>query len=371
MPLPTDSHDIRTTGFVHHGRSCLSIASTISDDIDSSNHRLEANSESFGCNDEEFEDWIRNELCHNNTDQALCRAYPTLFQDLPPRAIGQWRQRYRGNPTLWRRLFKKERVLKEFIEAVPILDWIAWPMQNQQQPKEHHISWEHIYGTVPSSNNNNNNNNTTTTCTNNNTIYQDLWPIPLVTSKQQDLKQSCNHRTLHKRFFSQADGHVLVLAVHLLVWLGHCRSSRPWSYFPTIPIVLPFWRSNRVVCHPTPTRRNLLCGHSFPARLVCANGKFKGKQCSGPPRWHLQHKFETWAEHLFLGVNSSSMEDTTQAARVRVKVQTEGGYQNAFIFAQRTPITDRVWNRLGKNQVASFLSDRNHNHNHNKTLTTI
>jgi hypothetical protein len=89
----------------------------------------------------------------------------------------------------------------------------------------------------------------------------------------------------------------------------------------------------------------------------------------------LEHRFETWAEQLFLGVGNGTetsagssnqgeelLDDNNdtvqlQKTRVHVKVQSDGGYQNAFIFAQRPPITKSVWERLEPNQVASFHSD--------------
>lgn len=67
--------------------------------------------------DEEFEAHLHTELSRH----PLSTDYPTLFQ-VAPKIICKWRQRYRGNAPLWKRLFQKDRVLKEFIEAVPIID---------------------------------------------------------------------------------------------------------------------------------------------------------------------------------------------------------------------------------------------------------
>ena len=36
----------------------------------------------------------------------------------------KWRHRYYGNKVLWRRIFKFDRIKKEFVEAVPIIDTI-------------------------------------------------------------------------------------------------------------------------------------------------------------------------------------------------------------------------------------------------------
>ena len=65
----------------------------------------------------------------------------------------------------------------------------------------------------------------------------------------------------------------------------------------------------------------------------------------------MRHKFRTWAENLFQGVESSS----GYKARVNVTVQREGGYQNAFIFAQREPVSTVAWERLERQEVHSFL----------------
>ncbi len=67
--------------------------------------------------DDEFETYLHTEL----SKHPLSTDYPSLF-DMAPKIICKWRRRYRGNAPLWKRLFQKDRVLKEFIEAVPIID---------------------------------------------------------------------------------------------------------------------------------------------------------------------------------------------------------------------------------------------------------
>ena len=132
----------------------------------------------------------------------LATSYAEIFA-LGPKCICQWRKRYTGNPKLWKRLYDEKRVLKEFIEAVPIIDYVrrlvtasapttdlkdddekytiidlacgrgylsmilseclppnkverfvlvdkGWPMHGTV-PGPHHISWEHIYGIHPCS----------------------------------------------------------------------------------------------------------------------------------------------------------------------------------------------------------------------------
>lgn len=145
---------------------------------------------SFGFSDEEFQDWISKEILKD----PLSKQYPAIFE-AAPRCIANWRKRYRGNLVLWKRLFSRDRVIKEFLEAVPVIDAVdrlvkdakvveeevkftiidlasgkgylsmllsellppekierfvlvdkAWSMRDRT-PKPHHINWDHIYGT--------------------------------------------------------------------------------------------------------------------------------------------------------------------------------------------------------------------------------
>ena len=162
--------------------------------------------EEFGISDEEFKNGLINDL--KNVPGR--KEYATIFEKSID-AIVQWRKRYRGNPTLWKRLFKKDRVIKELVEAVPIIQAVmayvssfnseeengkritimdlcsgkgylsmflsellppekiveiilidkAWPPQNieflqkeesssqKEKKMSEHINWDHIYGTIP------------------------------------------------------------------------------------------------------------------------------------------------------------------------------------------------------------------------------
>lgn len=163
--------------------------------------------------DEEFQQFISDEL----KQSPLYEEYPTVFE-AAPKVMTEWRQRYRGNPALWKRLFQKDRVIKEFIEAAPIIDAVIrlvdntnlengkqftifdlacgrgylsmmlshllppskvkkivlvdkqWPMHNVT-PQTHHISWTHIYGSYKKVE------DQSIPC------YFDTWPIRLHTSK--------------------------------------------------------------------------------------------------------------------------------------------------------------------------------------------
>lgn len=323
-----------------------------------------ADESNYGWTDEEFEAWIASEL---STD-PLAKVYHEIFKEAP-RCITNWRKRYRGNQVLWRRVFKRDRVLKEFLEAVPIIDAVvrlinettednftivdlasgkgylsmllsellppekiskfvlidkAWPMCNSV-PNANHMSWDHIYG------------NKTETET-----YFETWPIPLHTSKQ-DLKKGYNHRQLKKRLFDPAPGPVVILAVHLCGTL----SLRAVDMFNEHENVRFF--ALKPCCLPTMTHVDrdeifTLGDHSFDSKLVCAAGKWSNKQWYGPPRWHLEHRFHAWAENLFLGVQHAKHKIQT-----KVVVQRDGGYQNTFIFAEREPTSSTVWSTLEEN----------------------
>lgn len=338
----------------------------------------------YGLSDSEFNAWVQSELFQD----PLYEDYQQIFEQAAT-AITNWRQRYRGNPKLWRRLFKKDRVFKEFVEAAPIIHAVvnlieesdldhytiidlasgkgylsmflsemlppekvhglvlmdkAWPRQDQPL-QDHHISWEHIYGSS----------NTTTTIPT--ASYYDSWPIPLVTSKQ-DLKQKSTHRTLQKRFFSKAKGPIVVLAVHLCGTL----SLRAVDMFNQNPESIAFLALKPCCLPPMVHARRdevfEIGRHTFMADQVCSNGRFNGKRWYGPPRWHLVHRFQLWAENLFLGVDTdNASEEEEEKARVKVTVQRDGGYQNAFIFAQRAPVSRAVWEGLNKVEVSSFLEE--------------
>ena len=141
-------------------------------------------------------------------EDPISKQYPKLF-NLIPNIFLKWRKRYSvTNPKLWKRLFDLDRVIKEFIEACPVIDSvltmieneknqddeesgeekkqkqcytiidlcsgkgylgmilsemlppskifrivlmdIAWPMRNvpNAKSKPQHINWDHIYGKI-------------------------------------------------------------------------------------------------------------------------------------------------------------------------------------------------------------------------------
>jgi hypothetical protein len=340
--------------------------------------------ESFGLSDVEFEALMAQTL----QKDPISAKYPEIFQ-LAPKCLVQWRQRYRGNRIVWKRLFNQERVLKEFIEAAPIIDAVrifvdrapqglsesekftvidlasgkgflsmflsdmlppskirrfvlmdkAWPMHGAA-PQPHHISWDHIYGEPPLDPS-----ETSMDSSSKPKMYVDAWPIPLATSKQ-DLKHGNQRRNLEAKFLSNEP--VILLAVHLCGTL----SLKAVNFFNDHPNVIRFF-ALKPCCLPgmIHAKRDEVFSfgnhHSFDSKLVCVHGKWNKDKWRGPLRAKLEAYFEVWAKNLFLGIDDS----TARKGLVHVEVQHGGGFQNSFIFAERLPATNSVWDKLDRDGV--------------------
>ena len=63
-----------------------------------------------------FTAWLSAELALAPNYEAYSDVYAEATQ-----CVLRWRQRYRGNPKLWRSLMRGERVVKEIIEAAPVI----------------------------------------------------------------------------------------------------------------------------------------------------------------------------------------------------------------------------------------------------------
>jgi hypothetical protein len=384
----------------------------------------------IGMSDEEFHLWLHKEL-----ETAPCREkYSTVFE-MSIDAIVNWRKRYRGNPKLWKRIFKKDRVLKELIESAPIIYAVmtylqsdhpdkskevdekitildlcsgkgylsmflseilppekvnkiilidkAWAMCNTElQP--HHINWDHIYGKVPTFPENEGDDDDNDD-EGHHERYFTTWPIPLHTSKQ-DLKQSCNRRQMKKHFFDRIEGPIVILAVHLcgtlsLKAVDMFNNHENVSLFALKPCCLP------TMVYAQRGDVFKLGKHEFKAEEVCSNGSFNKKDWSGPPRWHLEGKFDKWTDNLYQGIDvldheqmDNHHENSLVEVGKKVKenigkmimkeyfvklffvvfvvfvditihficwsfsvVQVDGGFQNKYIFAQRSPLTRELW----------------------------
>lgn len=268
-------------------------------------------------------------------------------------AVASWRRRYHGNQALWRRVMRSERLVKEMVETAPVVaavvDYVqalppgvpatvvdlccgkgylsmllaemlpterlrgcvlvdkAWPRHDVPHTTgEKHISPAHLWE------------------------YREAWPVPLVTSKL-DIKKRCSRRDLGTRWLRAGaeGGPVLLLGVHLCSTLSLAavemfNDNPACSLLVLKPCCLPG------LAH---TRRNgtfTIGSHTFPASDVAAAGSFvRGGEWRGPPRHHLAPRFRRWSEHLLRGIEAEAK------ALEQAEVQVQGGYQNAFIFAER------------------------------------
>lgn len=354
----------------------------------------------YGLSDQEFYIWLQEQV----QDVPGRQTYSTTYED-SLNAIVNWRKRYRGNPSLWKRIFKKDRVIKELIESAPVIEFVkqavveaeyndddekkftiidlcsgkgylsmflseilpkdkvhrfilvdkAWAIASKKQTTElkpHHMNWDHIYGITATNSNDNDSGNEEEEST---SSYFTTWPIPLYTSKQ-DLKDSCNQRQMKKHFFDKIDGPIIILAVHLCGTLSlkaveMFNNNQEVKLFALKPCCLP----QMVYANRGDVFR--IGEHEFDAKDVCSNGQFNRKGWTGPPRWHLQPKFNCWADNLFKGINvgGSSSAGESDGFRVlfssqdgiKVKdditIQVDGGFQNTYMFAEREPVTPAIW----------------------------
>ena len=360
---------LRHTKRVQQRSTSPLLVSSLSEHIVAARNQHRKIDGSFGWSDEKFQSWILEELVKEAP--ALYEDYPDVFAKAS-RCITLWRQRFRGNMLLWKRIFKKERVTKEVIEAVPIVhavdQWIsshknvtiidlcsgkgylsmllseylppdrvekfllidkAWPMCHST-PGPHHMNWDHIYG------------NTTEI----NETYFTTWPIALHTSKQ-DLKQRGTFRHLQKRL-ENTPGPVLVLAVHLCGTLS-IQAVQLFHQIPKVKtlVLKPCCLPGMAYQHQ---QKNFFINgsrYSFPTRDVCAPGKWAGKEWKGPPRWHLEDKFNTWCHHLHEGMKDHD-DSNVQSKLLHVKVQNQGGFQNTFLFAEKKPATNDMWESIDR-----------------------
>ncbi|KAL7542301.1 hypothetical protein ACHAWF_009895 [Thalassiosira exigua] len=369
--------------------------------------RDEPSSSSKPCwTDEEFERHLREEL----EAHPLAARYPDLFATAP-KLIRNWRRRYRGNPSLWKRMFRKDRVLKEFVEAAPFVDAVRrlvasydssngkkftivdlacgkgylsmllsellppdkvekivlvdrqWPMHNME-PQSHHISWTHIYGSykevedqsLPR--------------------YFETWPIRLHTSKV-DLKKSKEIRSLEQRLFRNK-GPVILVAVHLCGTLSlkavELFNNNPETrFFCLKPCCLPGEEIGQLnipvryldfvteltepnsagMVHAKRDEIFHLGEHSFDSKVIL---RIPGAVCMAGKwkknKWTGPPRTVTKAYFERWADNLFLGMNDRDASKMKktIMIQNDGGYQNEFLFAERLPETAPVWDALRQEQ---------------------
>jgi hypothetical protein len=74
-------------------------------------------------------------------------------------------------------------------------------------------------------------------------------------------------------------------------------------------------------------------------------GKWNKNAWKGPHRGATKACFERWVENLYLGINDA--DDGITKMRKTIVVQHDGGYQNEFLFAERSSEeTGGLWDAL-------------------------
>eukprot|EP00523_Entomoneis_sp_CCMP467_P007587 CAMPEP_0168725490 /NCGR_PEP_ID=MMETSP0724-20121128/4182_1 /TAXON_ID=265536 /ORGANISM="Amphiprora sp., Strain CCMP467" /LENGTH=443 /DNA_ID=CAMNT_0008772279 /DNA_START=3 /DNA_END=1334 /DNA_ORIENTATION=- len=75
---------------------------------------------------ESFQSWIADQL--QSANPIVSQKYEHFLAGESwsiPACIAHWRHRFHGNPALWKRLFSKGRVVKEVVEALPIVQGVV------------------------------------------------------------------------------------------------------------------------------------------------------------------------------------------------------------------------------------------------------
>ena len=295
--------------------------------------------------------WLHKEML----DMKIGRDYPDILADAV-KVLAKWRDTFPKQ--VWIRVIKSGRIAKELNECAPVIHHTrlqlekmgvpkdpdaranvvdlcsgfgymgmflaemldsakvknvilvdkCWPMFNQAAPLPHQINWDHIYGVEG---------------------WKPTWPIALFTRKV-NIKEAGQLRQMETHVFQKWRGPYIILAVHLCGTLSlkavdmfndHVNAST----MVLKPCCLPEWA--HTYSHDSWT----VGKHCIPTREVCARGKWKGNRWFGPPRSHLRGKFSAWTDHLFKGIDVS--ED--QKRLERIVIQSDGGHQNLFVFADR------------------------------------
>jgi hypothetical protein len=148
-----------------------------------------------------------------------------------------------------------------------------------------------------------------------------------------DVKQAGQLRQMERHVFQKHRGPFIILAVHLCGTLS-IKAVEMFNHHPTAamfalkPCCLPEW------AHTNTHVAWNVGGHCIPCAEVCAKGKWKANRWVGPPRSHLRAKFAKWCDHLHDAVAVSDAEKTAET----IEIQTEGGHQNRFVFAERAVV---------------------------------
>ena len=165
-----------------------------------------------------------------------------------------------------------------------------------------------------------------------------------MTTSKQNLKCKSSVRGMKRRVLDEAPGDIVVLAVHLcgtlsLKALDLFNSHEKCSFLVLKPCCLTG------LVHSKRDEVFVVGDHAFDSKEVCSNGRFKGNVWKGPPRHLIRGKFERWARNLERG---AKLRGDGVRKLENITVQTEGGFQNAFIFAEHDVPTAPLWDGLAR-----------------------
>eukprot|EP00931_Biecheleriopsis_adriatica_P124547 TRINITY_DN99691_c0_g1_i1.p1 TRINITY_DN99691_c0_g1~~TRINITY_DN99691_c0_g1_i1.p1 ORF type:complete len:356 (+),score=87.56 TRINITY_DN99691_c0_g1_i1:84-1151(+) len=299
---------------------------------------------------EAFEDHVRKQL----QASALSQDYSDLVERTVS-VVCSLRARLAGEKqSIWTRLYKGGRMLKEFTEALPVVAEVLkdfgasaeygqvtfidlcsgvgyvsmllaellrgnssvarfvlvdhqWPLLNAET-KPHHINPEHLH------------------C--------DLFDAELV-CRRYDLKKSTGQHYLQEHVIQRAPGPVMLLGIHLCGLLSlkavQIFNDNPRCTFLAVkPCCLPSMALARQKYQWT------VGGHVIDAKDVCAEGKYNKNQWKGPPKAQLRKTFCAWVANL---LESTSVHPSGSKRMADVQlVRTDEGfehYQTLFVFASR------------------------------------
>lgn len=85
----------------------------------------------YGLSDEEFHSWLFSEIENVPGRETYSEVYENSLN-----AIVNWRKRYRGNPKLWKRIFNRDRVIKELIESAPIIQSVKRVIESNESEEK-------------------------------------------------------------------------------------------------------------------------------------------------------------------------------------------------------------------------------------------
>ena len=172
------------------------------------------------------------------------------------------------------------------------------------------------------------------------------YPIPLLIRKV-DLKAYDSIQSMSIHVFGetrQLKSPIVILGIHLCGTLSFKACELFNANANAIKLILkPCCLPNWAIVHQYSDYLDPPTDYFGPfgsqrfyvkTRDVCAKGKWKKNTWIGPPRQTLEPKFNLWAETLCRSVEDVGVNKKLE----RIEVQETGGFQNAYIFADRQKI---------------------------------